>query len=261
MQKILELPESAKLVISEYFNLPIGGKKIKSPYFMNIRKQRAGLRVLVGKGKAEEIVREVQVLAKVKKINLNELSDDQIRKFMISQDLGVDCSGFVTHILNFWLHQTGKKPLIHYLQFPDNSLIKKLKCKLRPVENIGANLLTGNLNCDKITDLNDIKPGDLVRLKGRQKNSHHVMIVSKVTLEDNVIKSFEYTESTRDYGDDNGIRIGTVIITNPDGELKDQNWTDIDPQTNRNWTHENLLKEYDDNGIRRLKNVELIFGI
>jgi len=261
MQKVLELPQSAKIVIKEYLELPIGGKKIKSPYFMNIRKQRAGLRVLVGKGKAEEMKREIQVLAKIKKINLKELSSKKIRKFMMSQDIGIDCSGFVTHILNFWLHQTGKNSLINYLKFPNDSLISKLKRKLRPVENIGANLLTSELNCTKITNLNNIRPGDLIRSKGKQRNSYHVLMISKVTLKDNQVKSFEYVESSANYGNDNGIRFGNVIITDPKSGLKEQNWTDIDPKTNRNWTHENLLKEYEDNGVRRLKAVSLEYGI
>ncbi|MEI7578795.1 MAG: hypothetical protein WCJ58_02015 [bacterium] len=257
MQTTIAVSAGAQKVINEFQELHFYEKKVLCPYFMNIRKQRGGLRVLVGKGDPGEIVREVIVWAKVKHFDLQKANPDQIRIFMINQNIGIDCSGFITHVINYWLHEQGDKPLIKSLVFKNNDPISRLKRLLRPVENIGANLITAEDNCEKIEQVKDIAPGDLIRLKGRLKNSHHVMLVFSVTKENELVKEFQLVESTKDYGKGNGIRFSKVIITDQNLGLKEQTWTDIDPETQRNWTYENLLKEYEDNGIRRLKRVKL----
>jgi len=255
MKEILEIPESAKLVINEYNTLPIGEKAVKVPYFMNIKKRRAGLRVLVGKGDPGEIVREVYVTSQVKGFDLNKASIDQIRKFMIDSNIGIDCSAFIVHIYNSWLRSENKSPLINYLRFPKNDFVQKLKRFLRPVENIGANLLTGDLNAKKITKVNDIVPGDLIRSKGRHKNSHHVLLIIRVMKEDNQVREIDYIHSTKEYGSENGIRQGKIIVTDTNKALKDQEWQEI--QNIRNWTHEGFLRENEDNGVRRIEKLSL----
>lgn len=254
-KQVLKIPEAAEKVITDYFELPLGGKKVKTPYFMNIRKQRGGLRVLVGKGKPSEIMRETKVWAQLKGLDLEKASSEQIRKFMLQQDIGIDCSGYVVHILNHWLKSEGKALLINYLKFFNNSLIAKLRRKLRPVENIGANLLTSELNCEKIEDVNQLRPGDFIRSKGLQKNSHHLLLIIEVHKKGDVVEKFIYTNASRHYGEHNGVRTSEVIIENPKAGLKEQKWQDLD--NDRNYTYEELLKDYEDNGIRRLKNISL----
>lgn len=253
--KTYSLPESAKKVINEYNSLLIGGKSIVVPYFINPKSQRAGLRVMIGKGDPGEISREVKVLAQLKGIDLNEMTNEQIREFMMDQKVGLDCSGFIVHVLNYWLVQQGDSRLIKYLEFPNNSFVAKAKRKLRPVEQIGANLLTNEENCKVIKNLNDVRPGDLIRSKGQRRNAHHVSLISEVTLEDNKVKEIEYVHSISGYGNQNGLRFGKIIITDPEKDLASQTWTEV--LEDRNWTYEGLMKEYSDNGIRRLKRVNL----
>lgn len=255
MKKVLQLPQAAQDTIRSFQQLQINDHNIVCPYFMNTKKQRSGLRVLVGKGNANEISREVQVWAQLKGFDLAKADEKQIREFMIVNNIGIDCSGFVVHVLNSWLKSLGKASIKHYLRFPDNSFVAKLRRFLRSVENIGANTLTNKANCERIIDLNQIRPGDLIRSKGRLKNAHHVGIVSKVVFEDDTIKEFEYTHSTDRYEEENGIRVGRVVIEDPNAELKDQDWLEI--KDGKNWTYEGLLKEYEDNGIRRLKRAPL----
>jgi hypothetical protein len=251
MRKTLSLPESAEQVIFEYMHLPLGDKEVVCPYYINKTKERAGLRVLIGKGDPGEIVREVNVWAKLKGFNLRKASAAEIRKFMVDHSIGVDCSAFVVHLLNYWFKQEGRQPLINYLKFPHNGLIDLMRRTLRPVENISANILTSQDNCIAIDNLNGIRPGDFIRSKGHLKNSHHIALVRNITLEEGVVKEFEYVHSERYYGDENGVRFGKVIVTNPKGELKDQNWTEV--MNGKNYTLEGLLNMYEDNGIRRLR--------
>lgn len=251
MKQTLSLPAAAEQVISEYTHLRLGNKDVVCPYYINKTKERAGLRVLIGKGDPGEIIREVNVWAKLKGFDMTKADAKQIREFMILHSIGVDCSAFVVHTLNYWFKQVGKQPLIKYLKFPHNGPIDLLRRALRPVENIGANVLTSTDNCVAISNLNEIRPGDFIRSKGHLKNSHHIALVRSVTLEDDVITEFEYVHSNRNYDDQNGVKYGKVLITNPKGELKDQNWTEV--MNGKNYTLEGLLNQYEDNGIRRLR--------
>jgi len=251
------LPESAKKVIDEYTHLPIGGKEIVSPYFINPKTQRAGLRVLVGKGDPGEIAREVKVHSQLKGVDLYKLSAEEIRQFMIDNHIGIDCSGLVVHTYNFWLKNEGKSPLINYLKFKNNSPFQRLKRVLRPVEQIGANTLTNSDNTIPIKNINEIRPGDFIRSKGLRKNSHHIMIISEVTSVNNRVTEIEYIHSIRGYNEENGLRFGKIIISDPSLELYKQTWTEI--KDGRNWAYEGYINQLEDNGVRRLKHVKLSY--
>lgn len=244
------IPLEMQKQIDRYFNLDIGGKKIAAPYFRNSKMQTASLKVMAGKGDPDEIELETTIWAKVKGFDLFAATPDEIRKFMLKMHIGIECSGFVSNVLDKYLFSTRKKHLINYLQFTDQSFRARLRRFLRPIENINANTLTSELNCKKITNLNDIRPGDLIRSKGKQSNSHHVGLITDVDKEDGVIIRFGYVNSNENYEDENGVRYGEVVITNPNGELKDQQWNDI--MNGRNYFLEGLMVDYEDNGIRRL---------
>jgi hypothetical protein len=250
-----KIPLEMQKEIDRYFNLNIGGKKVITPYYRNSKMNTATLKVMAGKGSPDEIELETTIWAKVKGFDLNAATAEDIRKFMLKMKLGIECSGFVANVIDRYLHKTHKKGLIRFLKFTDQRLIAKLRRLLRPIENINANTLTSDLNCERITNLNDIKPGDFIRCKAKQSNSHHIGLITDVEKEEGVIKRFGYVNSNAEYEAENGVRYGEVFITDPEGELKDQKWTD--ELNGRNYFYEGLLKQYEDNGIRRLKNLEL----
>lgn len=247
-----EISKQALNMIRSYSNLRIGGKKVIAPYYMNLRKKRGELRVMVGKGTPEEIEQEVNVWAQVKGFNLKKADPTQIRDFMMKMDIGIDCSGFVVYVLNEELDSRGLSPIWSYLKYKNNSIIDKVRRILRPAENVGANVLTNEDNCVKIENWNDIEPADLIRAKGKQKNAHHVAIITKVEKDESgKVLVFEYFHSHRFYENECGIRKGKVEITHPKAELKDQKWED--DLNGRNYMLEDLLVDYEDNGIRRPK--------
>lgn len=251
MSKTLALPKNAQRTIKSYFELPLGRKKVKCPYFMNLKRERAGLRVMIGKGTAEEIVHEVRVWAQLKGVNLNKLSEKEIRSFMIKKGIGIDCSGFAVYVLNGWLKELGYGHLWNNLKYRQNAILDKIRRRFRPVENISAELLTSDLNCMKITNLDQVLPGDLIRAKGKIQNAHHVAVISEVLLDEhNKVTEFKYVHSHRYYGEENGVRKGSVKIIKQNNELKDQKW--VDNYEGRNYMLEDLLVGYQDNGIRRL---------
>lgn len=236
-----KIDPKAEAIIDHYLGLNLGGKKIATPYFINIGHIK-DLRVMVGKGTPVEIEMEAKIWAQLKGIDLDELSDQEIRDFMRQRKIGVDCSGFVFHTLN----SIGTK-----FKVPNQTLWRRFKFWLRPAENFGADIMTGPLNTTKI-ELKDVRPGDLIRSKTPRQEIDHVMLVTEVHLDDRGLpEHFKYAHSTGQFGKDNGVRIGTVVITNPEGELKDQDWQEKDSEGNIP-ALAGLLIDYADNGIRRI---------
>ena len=108
----MTLSKNAIKTIHQYKHLHIGDKSINTPYFINkINKVRAGLRVLIGKGTPTEIEDEANLIALRKKINLPKMTKEQITDFLIQNNIGIDCSGFVYHILDAHTKELKQKSL------------------------------------------------------------------------------------------------------------------------------------------------------
>lgn len=246
-----ELPAAVQEYIRRYFELPINGNLVPAPYFRNVKRVRAELRVLVGKGTPEELVEETLIYAKLRGYNLNGKSVEETREFMREQGLGVDCSAFVAHVYNFYLKNSGKGALWTKIKYPSKGLYRTIVRMLRPIENLGAETLTSLDNCTMV-ELSEIEPGDLIRMKGI-KGGHHLAMVYNVKYDRNGTPlHFTYVHSISRYGKNNGVRFGEVLINNIYGELKDQNWLERD-EDGTCWTLMELEKDYEDNGLRRPK--------
>lgn len=249
--EVKELPEGVQSYIRSYFELELGGLKIAAPYFRNVKRVRAELRVLVGKGTAEELTEETLIYAKLRGYDMNGKSGKEIRNFMVEQGLGIDCSGYVAHIYNHYLHISGKGTLWSKLKYPNRGIYRNIIRMLRPAENAGADILTGSDNT-YVIDLKEIEPGDLIRMKGI-KGGHHLVLVYSVKYSSKGLPiSFIYTHSISRYGDQNGVRFGEVVVRDPYGELKDQEWLEKG-EDGVCWTLKELETNYEDNGLRRPK--------
>lgn len=249
------IPLPALEIIDEYLKLHLGGKEVQCPYYMNTVKERAGLRALIGKGEPTEIEKEVMVWAKLKDFDLYKSSPMQIREFMIKHNIGIDCSGFIVHVLNFWLKTEGKYALDRYLIYKKNGIIDRIRRMIRPVENISANTLTNIDNCQNIDDLNQIQPGDLIRSKGKQKNSHHVMLITKVVKQEGQVIEFEFAHSSKTMDSTNGVKLEKIKILNINKSLSQQAWPKA--KNGKSSLLESYKNNEEDNGIRRLIKVPL----
>jgi hypothetical protein len=255
MRETLSLPEAAFEIIDSYLHLPLGGKVVPCPYHMNIRKERVGLRVLVGKGNPTEIIQEVKIWSKIKDFDLDKATISQIREFMIDRSIGVDCSGFIVHVMGYVITKFLKKKLANILRYKRNDLLSILRRKLRPVENIGADTLTDLENCNVVSDMNKILPGDFVRLKGKVKNSHHILLITRVIKQDGFVIEVEYVHSSLHYEEENGVKFGRIQILDLSQPLEKQNWLEI--KRGKNYTYEGYTTDLQDNGIRRLKKIKI----
>jgi len=244
--EIKSLSQNVLNLIASYRKLDIAGTKTICPYYINTHKRRAELRSLIGKGLPDEIELEVLVYAKMRKINLSLLSNEEIRQFMIKEGIGIDCSGYISHLLNAELNG---RTLRNILKFKDNSLKMRLLRLIRFIENISADELTSNLNTT-IIDIKDIQIGDLIRFNYNQKG-FHVALIFECGFENNKLSYFKYTHSSAKYENENGVRIGVVNIINTESPLEEQNWND--EYNGINYLKDEYIKHKSDSGFRRLK--------
>lgn len=247
-ETITTISAEAQAVIDQYLNLNLGGKTMPAVYHINSGHIK-DLRVMVGKGTSTEIEMETKIWAQLKGLDLMQMDQDHIRQFMRQRSIGVDCSGYLFHIFDSWLKASRQRGLAHQLKFVRPSLWFKLKLRLRPAENIGADMMTSDLN-SAAADYAEVQPGYVIRSNSILQNVDHIMLITKVARnQDGELLWFEYTHSTYHFGTANGVRIGKIAITNAKKALAEQDWQERDAN-GRCFTLEGF-KTSKDNGIRR----------
>ena len=132
-----QLHKTTQKIIAHYQNLDLGGKKVCTPYYINTSRSK-DLRVMVGKGTPEEIEMEARIWEKVKGVDFSLMSNLEIKQFLTGRGIGIDCSGFIVHVLNVYYQEVFKKPLWKCLKIPVKTVFSKLKYFLRPIEHLGA---------------------------------------------------------------------------------------------------------------------------
>ncbi len=254
-----KLPKEATEIIDHYFNLKIGNKKIRCPYYINLKRTK-DLRALVGKGTPEEIELEVQIWAKLRGIDLIKSSEKEIREFLINEGIGIDCSGFVIHVINGWYKAVNGKNIWSKLKPMKNDIIHRLAYKLKPVEKLGAEIIT-NLENSETIEIGNVLPGDVIRTKWKRKNSHHILLVSKIEKDSKGnVKIIEYTHSIPFYDEKSGVKTGEIEVIHQNKPLQDQKWLEVD-DSGVNHVYEGFLINVEDNGLRRVKAMKNIIEL
>lgn len=243
-------------LISSYKHIPVGDLRIQCPYFNNKRaKLRAGLRVSIGKGSAEEIAEEAQILALKKKIDLSSLNSKQAKEFLVDNNLGIDCSGLVYYLLESEL-QTNGGSLKGHLHFPKASLIRNIIRKFRTIENVNVPVFVDERNTVKV-ELSDIKPGDIITMlkSGQGNDRDHVLYVHQVDYRGTEPQTIHYTHTLQWSTDgqyNHGVREGIIEITDPSVSLTIQTWAEQNVTGEANETYAKA-KKAQSLEIRRLK--------
>lgn len=244
------LPSAVLEVVERYSHLDIGGKHVVAPYFMNTPGRKAR-RVRVGKGTAEALERETLRLAKKYNFDVSAASAEEIREFMIRHKLGIDCSGLVTWASHAFVQHHHRRPLWRTMEFHGGPVRAAIRKRFRPVENLSARLLTDERNAVTISDLRQVRPGDIIRSLG----GNHVLFITEVGYDENDLPMyFTYVNSTEHSGTKYGVRYGRIAITNPAASILQQEW--IDGENGVNWIFKAANDFPDDTRVVRLK----IFG-
>lgn len=219
------LSPAAQAIVQKYLELPLIGAKVNAPYFNNQRsKMRAGLAVMIGKGNPEDLALEAELAARTKNFPIATASEIDVKKFLVEQNLGVDCSAFAYYVLRYEGIAKHNKDLQSSLYFPQaKNLFRKLIVKLRPVENISVAVLGDDHN-SRIISKSELQAGDLIFFwnTGLDKKLNHLLVVTDVNG-----GSLIYAHSFRWRNEgqyDHGVRQGTISWTDPTTSLLEDSW-------------------------------------
>lgn len=240
MLKNTQLSEPAEKMIEDYFNLPFPNiYGVRCPYFNNARVgQRGQLKVLVGKGSPVEIEEEANIISVQYKQGIADVKQPEtIRKFLIDHNLGIDCSGFIVHVLQQHFASQGTDLIKKIFITPKTNIFRWVISQLRPIEQISVGILANEQNSSLVNDLWEIKAGDLVVMlkTGPKKERNHMLLVIKT--EENVIHYVHARawSSEGQYG--HGVSTGTITINSPDKGLLEQTWEEKDELNQNNETY------------------------
>lgn len=230
------LSQPALTMIENYLHLPFENNNISAPYFNNRRAQvRGALRVLIGKGTPQDITDEARIFSMKEKIDLEKLSDEELTQYLVNHNLGIDCSGFVYHVLDAELHTTHKKSLTQILHFPHaKNVLRKFLVKLRPVENCGVSTLAHEKN-SVVIELKNILPGDLIIIMhaGPKKDYNHIMLIDTVKYANDKPTQIHYSHSFQYPSDgqyNHGIKQENIEIIDANKNVLEQKWSEIQMQ-------------------------------
>lgn len=242
----LGLPPLTRRTVAQYLALEIGPFTFPCPYFQNILGKKA-LAVFAGKGDPKEIKKEtLKLFCKLGK-NFTSYDKESLRLNMVMAGIGIDCSGLVVRILDCLLREKGLGGIGKNIRPKNLTLLSFLRYRFRPFTNISADTVSSKANCIEIRNLDDVQPGDMIRV-----GAGHVAVIIEVEKKKGKTVRITYCHSTWDYLDQYGVRTGKILIVEPNRPLEKQRWTEY--YRGRNWMLEDYLRsKTSDRGIRRLK--------
>jgi hypothetical protein len=248
-----KLEGKARDMIDRYLALPLGAKP-SCPYFNNRRRHiRGGLRALKGKGTPEEIAEEAEIMAKLSRTDLSALSTDKLKEFLISKDLGVDCSGFAYHILNSLSQEKTGKSIQAFVRPIAFGIFAKVRAKFRPAENMGVLSFRNDINSAEIKP-SEARPGDIVTFigTGRDKTYNHILVITGVDMiEGDTRISYAHSYAWPSDGTSrHGVREGDILVHGDD--ILSGTWKEQGEIGTANYTYESA-KNAKEVSIRRLK--------
>lgn len=212
------LSQKALSVIDEYLHFKLGSAVASVPYFNNKTvRARAALKAMIGKGSPKDILDELQSRAVKQHIDTDTLADESLKKLLVDNNLGIECSGFAYYVLNAESEARGKSSLNKHIHFVNClGILGRLRASMRPVENCDVSTLANDAN-SKVIPLNEIRPGDMITMANDAEESErdHVLVIHEVNAEDSRPIRVHYSHAVA-YPEDGlygtGVKQGTIEI-------------------------------------------------
>ncbi len=236
--------------LNDYMHFMIDDKEVPIPYILE--PSRWQFSKTSGKGSPEMIYKEVFAVITNRNLRVTDLTSGEIYKIMKEERIGIDCSGFVYHLLDAYLLAEKRKSLsdILFRYLGIIGLIEKHILRFQRFRRISAATLTSTLNCQKIESLNNIHIGDLIRMSVN-KNADHVLIITNLIKDQSgSITKIEYAQSSGQNTQNRGPHIGEIEVIDPNQTLKEQNWMEVDLKGN---SYKSYYHPGQGDGIFRLK--------
>ncbi len=210
-----------------------------TPYYINKSKSKFKSHLESGKASPKEI--NDYIYSKFQK----KITSKKRYDFLKKENIGIDCSGFVSYILNAYSQKKINKNIYDIIKKTTlNPFRYFISYKFTPIKSkLNSETLTNNINTIKIDKINDIRPGDLIRMNG----GAHIAIISEIEYKGKNVSKIKYWQST----EKKGVCESEIIIKNVKLPLKDQYWKDINGALYKPLYL--FKKKINSNGIRRLK--------
>lgn len=234
--EVKTISKNALDVIDHYLNFSAGKAVVSIPYYNNKSiKARASLRTYIGKGSPQDIKEEFEAVVLKNKLDPKNFTNEDVKKLLVDNGLGIECSGFVYHILEAESYGRDLGTISKRITFINcKGLIGQIRCSIRPIENCDVSTFASDLN-SKIIALKDVLPGDIITMMNdlNSKDRNHILIIREVHYDGSLPKKILYSHSVA-YPEDGLYGTG---VRNGDIEIKDIN----QPITEANWTESNSL--------------------
>jgi hypothetical protein len=209
---MIEKSPAIEALLFQYIHLPLGGKKIRCPYWMD-KNKKGIVGPFGGKGTPEQIVEATLMAAKKKGINLSVLSPSQIKAFMKKSRIGIDCSGLVFNLLDALDREKNGNGLADDIPGARGKLLVRASVKM----------LTDNKVALSVKKASEIQVGDMIRMNGRRYVKHVAVIVRIKKDAKGRIKEITYAHSSPRTMI-KGVHLGKIRVKNEAGGLEDQEW-------------------------------------
>lgn len=215
----------------EQFLLPLGGKKIPTPYRRNEvgSFQKVGPQ-FQGKSSPKVLTETTKKLAKGNKFNLDQASKKEIISFMQNNKLGIDCSGFAYRALDHLTEKLKGKPLTAF--------------GLPHVGRTNIAKLTSDKFSISINKIEEIHPGDMLKINSSQ-TIPHVMVILDVKQNRMRQSLFSAKITYAHSSETKGVHIGEIKIVDKSKSLNQQEWQE-------KYLLDNWSSDLGD-GVKRLK--------
>lgn len=228
------LSSRAASVIDEYMHIKVGDAVTSVPYFNNkTTNKRAGLRTYIGKGSPKDIFDEMESIIVKEHLSNSSLADESLKKILVDNNIGIDCSGFAYYVLGAESIENKKGQLDKHLKFIRcKGLIGKIKCSLRPVENCDVATFRDDRN-SRVINLENIAPGDFIAMTNSDDPSDnerdHIIVIYQVEYQNFKPFRIHYVHAAA-YPEDGlygtGVRQGEIEIFDTNSPIVTGRWTE-----------------------------------
>ena len=236
------ISDSAIAVINQYKNFQVGKAICSVPYYNNkVKGVRGGLRVEVGKGSPKEIYEEVKMILVKEKITDTEINSEQLKKILVDNNIGIDCSGFAYYILNEESKSRGKGSLDKHIHFiRATNIFAKFIVRFKPEANVDVLTFADNKNSEVIS-LEQVGCGDMITMTSSTNNGerNHILVINQIEYQNFKPVTLHYVHAVAwptdgEYG--HGIHEGKIEISDTNKNLTEQRWVENDKIGAENYT-------------------------
>lgn len=227
---VLSLPQTALEVIHHYQKLEAApGVFVRCPYYRSpgTGERRWGLVVFSGKGSPQDIEEELRMVERLEGVQFVSMSEDKIVSVMRKRRLGVDCSGFLTHVLDAWTMQEHRRHIWSFLK-PQFGFFNAVYWLFRPLTHMSVRVFASPRNAIELSSFQDVRPGDLMAFFGE---IDHIAVVTHTYYDRGTLKRFDYAHSTLENGT-GFVKEGSVECVSDVSDLSLCRWRE-EPDTGR----------------------------